>query len=302
MKQNDHIPKDNALRQALRQRAERCMAENPVPADLEGLVMQRILRSKQQPATRRRSLLRLLPWSIAAALLVGFTLMKALYQLPHEGEKTISPLPREGKSLATLESSRQAGNFTSHEEEGKALAILPSIEEVKAVSHGNRPSRPTTERPSPSKPSRPTPDLTRPQQRSSSRYRSDQRSSAASVAQDGLTFSQPDISFATREGGEFLSPDRQADTQVPPRGDLEEDLPSLRGGGGSVRGGPVGGGSADSPKEASPIPPDKQALADIYLAEVALQVAYRKQAAEEAVRAYQAGITGEETQQPIIAF
>lgn len=279
MKQNDHIPKDNALRQALRQRAERCTAENPVPADLEGLVMQRILRSKQQPATRRRSLLRLLPWSIAAALLVGFTLMKALYQLPHEGEKTLSPLPREGESLATLESSQQVGNFTSHEEEGKALAMLPSIEEVKAVSHGNRPSRPTTERPSPSKPSRPTPDLTRPQQRSS-----------ASVAQDGLTFSQPDISFATREGGEFLSLDRQADTQVPPRGDLEGALPSSGGG---------GGGSAE---EASPIPPDKQALADIYLAEVALQVAYRKQAAEEAVRAYQAGITGEETQQPIIAF
>ena len=279
MKQNDHIPKDNALRQALRQRAERCTAENPVPADLEGLVMQRILRSKQQPATRRRSLLRLLPWSIAAALLVGFTLMKALYQLPHEGEKTLSPLPREGESLATLESSRQVGNFTSHEEEGKALAMLPSIEEVKAVSHGNRPSRPTTERPSPSKPSRPTPDLTRPQQRSS-----------ASVAQDGLTFSQPDISFATREGGEFLSTDRQADTQVPPRGDLEGALPSPGGG---------GGGSAE---EASPIPPDKQVLADIYLAEVALQVAYRKQAAEEAVRAYQAGITGEETQQPIIAF
>ena len=181
MKQNDHIPKDNALRQALRQRAERCTAENPVPADLEGLVMQRILRSKQQPATRRRSLLRLLPWSIAAALLVGFTLMKALYQLPHEGEKTLSTLPREGESLATLESSQQGGG-----------------------------------------------------------------------------------------------------------------LPSLTGG--------VGGGSAGSPEESSPIPPDKQALADIYLAEVALQVAYRKQAAEEAVRAYQAGITGEETQQPIIAF
>ncbi|MBR1800734.1 MAG: hypothetical protein IJ767_04475 [Bacteroidaceae bacterium] len=284
MKQNDHIPKDNALRQALRQRAERCTAENPVPADLEGLVMQRILRNKQQPATRRRSLLRLLPWSIAAALLVGFTLMKALYQLPHEGEKTLSPLPREGESLATLESSRQVGNFTSHEEEGKVLAMLPSIEEVKAVSHGNRPSRPTTERPTPSRPSRPTLDLTRPQQRSS-----------ASVAQDGLTFSQPDISFATREGGEFLSPDRQADTQVPPRGDLEGALLSLKGGGGD---GSDGGG----PEESSPIPPDKQALADIYLAEVALQVAYRKQAAEEAVRAYQAGITGEETQQPIIAF
>ena len=293
MKQNDRIPKDNALRQALRQRAERCTAENPVPADLEGLVMQRILRSKQQPATRRRSLLRLLPWSIAAALLVGFTLMKALYQLPHEGEKTLSPLPHEGERLATLESSRQAGNFTSHEEEGKGLAMLPSIEEVKAVSHGNRPSRPTTERPSPSKPSRPTPDLTRPQQRSS-----------ASVAQDGLTFSQPDISFATREGGEFLSPDRQADTQVPPRGDLEGALPSLTGGvgGGSARGRSAGAFGGASPEDSSPIPPEKQALADIYLAEVALQVAYRKQAAEEAVRAYQAGITGEETPQPIIAF
>ena len=273
MKQNDHIPKDNALRQALRQRAERCTAENPVPADLEGLVMQRILRSKQQTATRRRSLLRLLPWSIAAALLVGFTLMKALYQLPHEGEKplsplpregekTLSPLPREGESLATLESSRQVGNFTSHEEEGKALAMLPSMEE----------NSPSPGRPSPSRPNRPTPN-------------------------------------PSREGGEFLSSDKQADMQVPPRGDLEGDLPSLTGGvgGGSFGGSSAGGGSAGafgggSPEDTSPIPPDKQALADIYLAEVALQVAYRKQAAEEAVRAYQAGITGEETQQPIIAF
>ncbi|MBR0433735.1 MAG: hypothetical protein IJK15_08610 [Bacteroidaceae bacterium] len=260
MKQNDHIPKDNALRQALRLRAERCMAENPVPADLEGLVMQRILRSKQQPATRRRSLMRLLPWSIAAALLVGFTLMKALYQLPHEGEKTLSPLPREGEktlsplpregeSLATLESSRQVGNFTSHKEEGKVLAMIPSMEE----------NSPIPGRPSPSSPNRPTPN-------------------------------------PSHKGGEFLSPDRQADMQVPPRGDLEGALPSLTGG---VGGGSVGGGSAE---EASPIPPEKQALADIYLAEVALQVAYRKQAAEEAVRAYQAGITGEETRQPIIAF
>ena len=293
MKQNDHIPKDNALRQALRLRAERCMAENPVPADLEGLVMQRILRSKQQPATRRRSLMRLLPWSIAAALLVGFTLMKALYQLPHEGEKTLSPLPREGESLATLESSQQVGNFTSDEEEGKALAMLPSKGVEKTLSPlpregeslatlessrqvGNFTSHkeegkvlamipsmeensPIPGRPSPSSPNRPTPN-------------------------------------PSHKGGEFLSPDRQADMQVPPRGDLEGALPSLTGG---VGGGSVGGGSAE---EASPIPPEKQALADIYLAEVALQVAYRKQAAEEAVRAYQAGITGEETRQPIIAF
>ncbi len=272
MKQNDHIPKDNALRQALRQRAERCTAENPVPADLEGLVMQRILRSKQQPATRRRSLLRLLPWSIAAALVVGFTLMKALYQLPHEkektlsplhregektlsplpreGEKTLSPLPREGESLATLESSRQVGNFTSHEEEGKALAMLPCIEENS---------------PSPGRPNRPTPN-------------------------------------PSREGGEkTLSPLSHKGESLATLESSQQagGLPSLTGGVGGGSAGAFGGGSAE---EASPIPPDKQALADIYLAEVALQVAYRKQAAEEAVRAYQAGITGEETPQPIIAF
>ena len=239
MKQNDHIPKDNALRQALRQRAERCTAENPVPADLEGLVMQRILRSKQQPATRRRSLLRLLPWSIAAALLVGFTLMKALYQLPHEGEKTLSPLPREGESLATLESSKQVGNFTSDEEgentfsplshEGESLATLESSQQAGGL-----------------------PSLT------------------GSEGNIGLSKCQAVLSDRSR-------------------------TPLLRTG-------KVGGGSAGSPEDTSPIPPDKQALADIYLAEVALQVAYLKQAAEEAVRAYQASITGEETQQPIIAF
>ena len=42
-------------------------------------------------------------------------------------------------------------------------------------------------------PSRPTPNLARPQQRSS-----------ASVTQDGLTFSQPVDTFATRKGGESL--------------------------------------------------------------------------------------------------
>ncbi|MBQ9191378.1 MAG: hypothetical protein IJ142_07235 [Bacteroidaceae bacterium] len=284
MKQNDHIPKDNALRQALRQRAERCTAENPVPADLEGLVMQRILRSKQQPATRRRSLLRLLPWSIAAALLVGFTLMKALYQLPHEGEKTLSPLPREGESLATLESSKQAGNFTSHEEEGKALAMLPSKGGEKTLS--------------------PLP------------LEGESLATLESSKQVGNFTSDEDgentISPLSHEGESLatLESSQQAG-----------GLPSLTGSEGNIgltkcqavlsdrsrtpllRTGKVGDGSdGGGPEESSPIPPEKQALADIYLAEVALQVAYRKQAAEEAVRAYQAGITGEETQQPIIAF
>ncbi len=270
MKQNDHIPKDNALRQALRQRAERCTAENPVPADLEGLVMQRILRSKQQPATRRRSLLRLLPWSIAAALLVGFTLMKALYQLPHEGEKTLSPLPREGESLATLESSQQAGNFTSHEEEGKALAMLPS-------KGGEKPLSPLP-----------------PKGESLATLESSKQvGNFTSHEEEGKA-----LAMLPSKGGEkTLSP-------LPPKGESLATLESSQQAGGfpSLTGGGGGGSDGGGPEESSPIPPDKQALADIYLAEVALQVAYRKQAAEEAVRAYQAGITGEETQQPIIAF
>ena len=91
---------------------------------------------------------------------------------------------------------------------------------------------------------------------------------------------------------------------LPPKGESLATLESSQQAGGfpSLTGGGGGGADGGGPEESSPIPPDKQALADIYLAEVALQVAYRKQAAEEAVRAYQAGITGEETQQPIIAF
>jgi hypothetical protein len=55
---------------------------------------------------------------------------------------------------------------------------------------------------------------------------------------------------------------------------------------------------------ASPVPPDKQALADIYLAEVALQVAYQQQEQQQAVEAYAASLVGEEPSAatPIIAF
>lgn len=52
-----------------------------------------------------------------------------------------------------------------------------------------------------------------------------------------------------------------------------------------------------------PLPQDRQALADIYLAEIALQVAYKQRAVQEAVSAYKTSIiTGEEPAQPIIAF
>jgi len=49
---------------------------------------------------------------------------------------------------------------------------------------------------------------------------------------------------------------------------------------------------------------DKQALADIYLAEVALQVAYQQQERQQAVEAYAASLFGEEPSAatPIIAF
>ena len=61
-------------------------------------------------------------------------------------------------------------------------------------------------------------------------------------------------------------------------------------------------GTAHSPK--SPIPADKQALADIYLAEMALQVAYEQQAVQKRVRVYAASLMNDEAEdeQPIIAF
>jgi len=50
------------------------------------------------------------------------------------------------------------------------------------------------------------------------------------------------------------------------------------------------------------IPADKQALADIFLAEEALQVAYELQAQQEVIRAYAASLIGEKLPKPIIAF
>ena len=57
------------------------------------------------------------------------------------------------------------------------------------------------------------------------------------------------------------------------------------------------------PEEEVPvIPPEKQALVDIFLAEEALQVAYELRAQQEAIRAYAASLTGEEPAKAIIAF
>ena len=61
--------------------------------------------------------------------------------------------------------------------------------------------------------------------------------------------------------------------------------------------------SVEKPEEdVCTIPPDKQALADIFLAEEALQVAFELRAQQEAIRAYAASLTGRELPKPIIAF
>lgn len=62
--------------------------------------------------------------------------------------------------------------------------------------------------------------------------------------------------------------------------------------------------AAEEPEEQEPslIPADKQALADLYLAEEALQVAYERRAQVEAIRAYAASIKGEKLPKPVIAF
>ena len=60
--------------------------------------------------------------------------------------------------------------------------------------------------------------------------------------------------------------------------------------------------SREQTEETPVIPPDKQALADIFLAEEALQVAYELRAQQEAIRAYAASLNGKELPKPIIAF
>ncbi|MBR0182079.1 MAG: hypothetical protein IJQ05_02225 [Bacteroidaceae bacterium] len=50
------------------------------------------------------------------------------------------------------------------------------------------------------------------------------------------------------------------------------------------------------------IPADKQALADIFFAEEALQVAYELSAQQEELRAYAASLTGQELPKTVIAF
>ena len=54
--------------------------------------------------------------------------------------------------------------------------------------------------------------------------------------------------------------------------------------------------------EVSPIPADKQALVDMFLAEEVLQVAYELRAQQEAIRAYTVSLTDEEPAKPIIAI
>lgn len=81
---NDYITNDEALRQALLQRAERRRAECPAPTDLESLVMQRIeargakeRTSSYTSRNAKRFVRLLLPISAAAAIIIAFLLWPA---------------------------------------------------------------------------------------------------------------------------------------------------------------------------------------------------------------------------------
>lgn len=106
MNKNDHITNDEALRQAMQQRAERRKSECPVPADLEARVMQRI-EAQQSPASAAagadRSPMRfvrlLMPLAAAAAILIAFLLWPASKPTPVQTGDSAT-LPAEASIVA----------------------------------------------------------------------------------------------------------------------------------------------------------------------------------------------------------
>lgn len=96
---------------------------------------------------------------------------------------------------------------------------------------------------------------------------------------------EPAVAEKPQETREAMKPQKLADSAKPKKAKLPA-TPSI-----------------PSPEEELPvIPPEKQALVDIYLAEEALQVAYELQAQEEELRAYAASLTGQELPETVIAF
>ena len=81
---------------------------------------------------------------------------------------------------------------------------------------------------------------------------------------------------------------------------LEENLPLLA----EAQNTPIPEELGESPVELPVLPPDRQALVDMFLAEEALQVAYMQQEQTKELRAFTAGLEGKEpeTSHLIIAF
>ncbi|MBR4516708.1 MAG: hypothetical protein IKO60_04860 [Bacteroidaceae bacterium] len=284
MKTNDNISTEDALRKAIQRRAQRRSAECPAPADLEDLVMQRITNTVKSPlptggkSHHDRSYRLIIPVvSAAAAVLIGFLLWQH-----KESPTAITPETdnAESPSLVTHEMPKQQID----EKEAQPVTVQQASQEhLLAVK----------------------------QKENVVSQKSETESLEQKIA--GLTIvpTSADLGpgVTMRLGG-------SADTLAHKGVDepLEQKIVSLTivptsadlGPGVTMRAGkpcPITAGVEPlQEEEVSPIPADKQALADLYLAEEALQVAYEQRAVREAVRAYTAGIKGEKLPKPVIAF
>ena len=116
---------------------------------------------------------------------------------------------------------------------------------------------------------------------------------------------EPRESYESRESRQPQQP--AAEAQPSPSGEqgeglerLEENLPLLA----EAQNTPIPEELGESPVELPVLPPDRQALVDMFLAEEALQVAYMQQEQTEELRAFTAGLEGKEpeTSHLIIAF
>ena len=284
MKTNDNISTEDALRKAIQRRAQRRSAECPAPADLEDLVMQRITNTVKSPlptggkSHHDRSYRLIIPVvSAAAAVLIGFLLWQH-----KESPTAITPETdnAESPSLVTHEMPKQQGN----EKEAQPVTVQQASQEhLLAVK----------------------------QKENVVSQKSETESLEQKIESLTIVPTSADLGpgVTMRLGG-------SADTLAHKGVDepLEQKIASLTivptpadlGPGVTMRLGkpcPITAGVEPlQEEEVSPIPADKQALADLYLAEEALQVAYEQRAVREAVRAYTAGIKGEKLPKPVIAF
>ena len=284
MKTNDNISTEDALRKAIQRRAQRRSAECPAPTDLEDLVMQRSTNTVKSPlptggkSHHDRSYRLIIPVvSAAAAVLIGFLLWQH-----KESPTAITPETdnAEFPSLVTHEMPKQQGN----EKEAQPVTVQQASQEhLLAVK----------------------------QKENVVSQKSETESLEQKIASLTIVPTSADLGpgVTMRLGG-------SADTLAHKGVDepLEQMIASLTvvptpadlGPGVTMRLGkpcPITAGVEPlQEEEVSPIPADKQALADLYLAEEALQVAYERRAVREAVRAYTAGIKGEKLPKPVIAF